>query len=94
MNQDGKTGQGGRLKFLIQQPVTDDMLDIVSHHREHGADEVNAKILVMKRGKGNLVSRRILRVRGVLQIQSQLRDLEIMDQRLESAVTGRSKRSI
>src|SRR5436309_14935637 len=42
------------MKLLKQKPVTHDMLDIVRHHREHGAGKEKAKIPVMKRGKGEL----------------------------------------
>ena len=43
----GKSGQNGRMKFLEQQPIADDVLDIVCHHGEHGGDEEEAKITMM-----------------------------------------------
>jgi len=50
-------GQNRRVELLKQKPVTDDVLDIVRHHREHGPDKEQAKVALMKRGEGNLFSR-------------------------------------
>src|SRR2546425_744695 len=47
----GKTGQNRRVELLKQHPVTHDVLDVVSHHRQHRADKEEAKVPVMKRGK-------------------------------------------
>jgi hypothetical protein len=92
VNQHGKAGQGWRSKFLVQQPIADDMLDIIGHHRQHGANEVNPEVLVMQRGKGNFLGRRqILSLRGFL-YQTQLR-AGITQQRVDNGMTGRSKGS-
>ncbi len=49
----GKAGEHRRVKFLIQQPVADHMLDVVRHHRQHGRDEEPAKAGVLQRRKGD-----------------------------------------
>ena len=56
VRQHSESGKGRRLKFLIEQPVADHMLDIVRHHRQHGADEVQTKILVMERRKSDFLA--------------------------------------
>jgi hypothetical protein len=45
------------LKFLIKQPVTDHVLDVISHHRQHRADKVEAKISMAERREGHLFTR-------------------------------------
>jgi len=53
----GKPGQYRRVKLLKQQPITDDVLDIVRHHGEHGGDEEEAEIAVMQSREGRLFCR-------------------------------------
>ena len=55
MTNNRESGEHGRMKLLIQQPVADDVLDVVRHHGEHGADEIVAKVTVMERRKGDLL---------------------------------------
>ena len=43
MRHDGETRQSRRMKFLIQHPVADDVLDIVRHHRDHKGRELSLK---------------------------------------------------
>ena len=52
-----KPGQNGRMEFLKKEPVTDDVFDVVRHHREHRPYKEKTKIALMKRGEGNLFSR-------------------------------------
>jgi hypothetical protein len=49
MNQHREASQYRRVKLLIQEPVADNVLDIVGHHREHRSDEIDPEILVMER---------------------------------------------
>src|SRR5881397_3645237 len=44
----GKTRQNRRVKLLKQQPVTDDVLDVVRHHGQHCANKEEPKVPVMK----------------------------------------------
>jgi hypothetical protein len=39
------------MKLLKQQPLADDVLDVVRHHGEHGGHEEKTKIPVLQRGK-------------------------------------------
>ena len=48
----GESGQNRRVKLLEQKPVTDDVLNIVRHHGEHGGEEEEAKIAVMQGREG------------------------------------------
>jgi hypothetical protein len=45
------------LKLLIQQPVTDHVLDIVRHHGEHRGREENTKVRVAQRGERHSFNR-------------------------------------
>jgi hypothetical protein len=54
MRHDCETRQCRRVKFLIQHPVADDVLDIVGHHGEHKSDELGAKTWVAHRRIGPL----------------------------------------
>ena len=51
MTDDGEAGKDRRFEALKQQPVTDDVLDVVGHHGKHGDREVDPKIAVAKRGE-------------------------------------------
>ena len=51
MDQYGKTGEHRRMEFLVQEPITNDVFDVIGHHREHRRDEINAEIPVMERGQ-------------------------------------------
>jgi len=46
MRNHGKTAEPGRMKFLEDHPVTDDVLYVVGHHRRGGGSKINAKIAV------------------------------------------------
>ena len=45
------------MEFLEQQPVADDVFDVVRHHRQHRADEKNAEARMVQRRKGDLLFR-------------------------------------
>ena len=49
----GKAGQHRRMKFLVQQPIADHVLDAVRHHCQHSGNEIHAKILVAQRRKSD-----------------------------------------
>ena len=49
MTDDGKATQDRRVKLLEQHPVTDDMLDVVAHLREHDHDEVSPVVALVQR---------------------------------------------
>jgi len=49
-----KSRESGRTKLLKQKPVAHNVLDVVRHHRQHRADEVNAEVPVMQGRKGRL----------------------------------------
>ncbi len=51
----GKAGQSRRSKLLKQQPVADNMLDVVGHHCQHRAREEKPEASVVKRGEGYFV---------------------------------------
>jgi hypothetical protein len=50
---DGKPGQHRRMKFLIEQPVADDMLNVVTHLRQHEHGKISAIIWMMQRGESD-----------------------------------------
>ena len=39
------------MKLLVDDPVADHMLDIVGHHRQHGAEQIKAAMGVAQGGK-------------------------------------------
>jgi len=49
----GKARQYRRVKFLKQQPVADDMFDVVRHHSEHGGDKKPTEVAVLQSRKGD-----------------------------------------
>ena len=55
MTDHGESAKYRRVKFLIEEPIADDVLDIIGHHGQHGADEIVAKVTVMERRKGDLL---------------------------------------
>ena len=54
MADDGKATEDGRVKLLEQQPVTDHMLDVVPHLRQHDHEKVSPVVTMVQRGKGDL----------------------------------------
>jgi hypothetical protein len=44
------------VEFLEQQPVADDMLNVIGHHREHRADKEEAEVAMVKRRKSKVFS--------------------------------------
>jgi len=54
MDQYGETGEHRRMEFLVQEPIANDVFDVIGHHREHRRDEINTEIPVMERGEGDL----------------------------------------
>ena len=52
-----EAGEHRRMEFLVKQPVADDVLNAVRHHRQHGRDKVGAKIFVMQRGESDFLAR-------------------------------------
>ena len=53
MADDGEPAQGRGMKELEDDPVADDMLDVVRHHREHVGHEIMAEYPVAQGRKGN-----------------------------------------
>jgi hypothetical protein len=49
----GKARQYRRVKLLKQQPVTDDVLDIVRHHGEHGGDKEPTEVTMLQSREGD-----------------------------------------
>ena len=65
VTQDGEARQGWGAKELKHNPVTDDVLDVIGHHREHRGGKISSKPGVMQRRKGNFLTIRCLNaVRG------------------------------
>src|SRR5215831_18836222 len=53
----GKSCEGRRVEFLEQQPITDNVLDVVRHHRQHRSNKEESEVSVVKRGECELFSR-------------------------------------
>ncbi len=51
MTDDSKAGQGWGLKQLEDDPVANDMLDGIGHHREHAPHKIAAEVSVAERSK-------------------------------------------
>jgi hypothetical protein len=45
------------VKLLKQQPVTDDVLDIVRHHGEHGGDKEPTEVTMLQSREGDSLMR-------------------------------------
>ena len=54
MTDDGKTGEHRRVKLLVEQPVTDHMLDVVAHLRQHDHEEISPVITMVQRRESDL----------------------------------------
>ncbi len=52
MGDHGKSGKNRRLKFFKNDPIANDVLDIVGHHAQRGASKKGAKTFMMKSRKG------------------------------------------
>ena len=50
-----KTRERGRFEFLKQQPIADDMFDVVRHHRQHRARKEEPKVTVVQRRECDLL---------------------------------------
>lgn len=54
MADDGEAAEHRRVKFLKQQPLADDMLDVVAHLRQHDDEKISPVVAMAQRGEGDL----------------------------------------
>src|SRR5687768_17541738 len=54
MTDDSKSAENRRMKLLKQQPITDDVLDIVAHGREQANQKISPIVAMVQRRKRDL----------------------------------------
>jgi hypothetical protein len=50
-----ESGQHGRMKLLVEQPVADDMLDVVAHRRKQVNQQIAPIVAVAQRRESDFV---------------------------------------